>query len=173
MKQGLIQVYTGDGKGKTTAAVGLAVRALGNNFKVHILQFLKSEISGEVEPLKKLGAELTLCNSQDKPTWTMSEKEEKTLIKDTLEAWQLFLGLLNSGCYDLIILDEINHALHRDYISEEEVLKHFEKELSTEVVFTGRNAPEWLKNRADLVTEMKMIKHPFQKGIASRKGIEK
>lgn len=173
MNKGLIQVYTGDGKGKTTAAVGLAVRALGNKLKVKIFQFFKSEISGEVEQLKKLGAEVILCSSQDKPSWTMNPEEEKKLIQDTLSAWEDFKKALESQQYDVIILDEANHALNREYILEEELLAFFNKPLQTEVVFTGRNAPDWLLERADLVTEMKMHKHPFQQGIPARIGIEK
>ena len=173
LDKGLIQVYTGDGKGKTTAAMGLAVRALGNNFKVKILQFFKSELSGEVAPLKNLGAEVILCNGQDKPTWTMNAEEEKTLVYDTKSAWEIFKQTVNSQEYDLIILDEANHALNREYIAKEEVLGVFSKPLKSEVVFTGRNAPGWLLEKADLVTEMKMHKHPFQQGIPARKGIEK
>lgn len=173
MEKGLLQVYTGDGKGKTTAAMGLAVRALGNNFKVCILQFLKSEISGEVAPLISLGAELKLCNSQDKPTWTMNKTEEQILIADTKKAWKEFTLLMKREEYDLIILDEANHAFNREYISEKEALAVFELSQTTEVVTTGRNAPEWLIKRADLVTEMKLHKHPFQQGIPSRIGIEK
>lgn len=173
MEKGLIQVYTGDGKGKTTAAMGLALRAAGNDFKVCILQFFKSELSGEVKPLQKLGIEIIQCSSQDKATWTMNAEEEKILIKDTEKYWQLFETRLERKKYDLIILDEANHVLHRNYISEERVLKALKPDSTTEVVFTGRNAPLWLMARADLVTEMKMHKHPFQQGIASRTGIEK
>ncbi|MDA3892526.1 MAG: cob(I)yrinic acid a,c-diamide adenosyltransferase [Salinivirgaceae bacterium] len=173
MEQGLIQVYTGDGKGKTTAAMGLAVRALGNNFKVKILQFFKSELSGEVAPLKKLGAEITLCNGQDKPTWTMNSEEEKILIHDTKLAWEIFKQSLKTQEYDLIILDEANHALNREYISKKELLEALNQPHKSEIVFTGRNAPQWLMDRADLVTEMKMHKHPYQKGIPARIGIEK
>lgn len=173
MDKGLIQVYTGDGKGKTTAAMGLAVRALGNDFKVKIFQFFKSEISGEITPLKKLGAEVELCNTQDKPTWTMNEDEEKILVKDTRLGWEEFNLALKSEEYDVIVLDEINHAFNRGYITKAEFLEVFNTALKTEVVCTGRNAPGWLIEKAHLVTEMKMHKHPFSEGIPARKGIEK
>ncbi len=173
MDKGLVQVYTGDGKGKTTAAMGLALRALGNNLKVKVLQFFKSEMSGEITFLKKLGIEVELFNSQDKPTWTMNAEEEKTLISETLKGWQQLISHINNKQYDLIILDEMNHVLNRGYIASEEVLDVLNQQLQTELVFTGRNAPEWLIERADLVTEMKMHKHPYQQGIPSRIGIEK
>ncbi|MCG8699285.1 MAG: cob(I)yrinic acid a,c-diamide adenosyltransferase [Bacteroidales bacterium] len=172
MNKGLIQVYTGDGKGKTTAAMGLAVRALGNNFKVKVFQYFKSEVSGEIAPLKKLGAEVVLCNTQDKPTWTMNKDEEKTLIKDTRSGWEDFKLALKTKEYDLIVLDEINHAFNRGYITKEEFLGVFNTALKTEVVCTGRNAPGWLIEKANLVTEMKMHKHPFSEGVPARKGIE-
>ncbi len=173
MEKGLVQVYTGDGKGKTTAAIGLAVRALGNDFRVRVLQFFKSEISGEVMPLQKLGAEVSVHNHQDRPSWTMNEAQEQQLKSDSVKGWSLFKELIESCNYDLIILDEANHVLHRGYVAEEEVLEVLKKAKNTEVVFTGRNAPEWLIKRADLVTEMKMFKHPFQQKIPARKGIEK
>ncbi len=173
MENALVQVYTGDGKGKTTAAVGLAVRALGNQFKVRFLQFFKSELSGEVKPLETMGAEVSIHNHQDKPSWTMNETEEHQLIEDTIEGWKIFVDLIQSKSYDLIVLDEANHVLNRGYISKEEVLDILEQAKNTEVIFTGRNAPDWLMERADLVTEMKMHKHPFQQKIGSRTGIEK
>ncbi len=173
MENALVQVYTGDGKGKTTAAVGLSVRALGNNFKVRFLQFFKSELSGEVKPLEKLGAEVSIHNHQDKPSWTMNEEEEKQLIEDTRQGWEVFVELIKNKTYDLIVLDEANHVLSRGYISKEEVIEILDQAKNTEVVFTGRNAPDWLIERADLVTEMKMHKHPFQQKIAARTGIEK
>jgi len=173
MENALVQVYTGDGKGKTTAAVGLAVRALGNQFKVRFLQFFKSELSGEVKPLETLGAQVSIHNHQDKPSWTMNAEEEKQLIEDTKQGWELFVELIKSRAYDLIVLDEANHVLNRGYISKAEVLEILDLAKNTEVVFTGRNAPEWLMERAELVTEMKMHKHPFQQKIAARNGIEK
>ncbi len=173
MEKGLVQVYTGDGKGKTTAAMGLAVRALGNNLKIRILQFFKSELSGEVAPIQQLGVEVSIHNSQERPSWTMNKEQEQILKEESIAGWKLFEELINSKKYDLIILDEANHVLHRGYIPMEDVLNVLDKAQNTEVVFTGRNAPEWLIERADLVTEMVMHKHPFQQKIAARKGIEK
>ncbi len=173
MDKGLVQVYTGDGKGKTTAAIGLAVRALGNDFKVRVIQFFKSELSGEVAPIQKLGADVSIHNHQERPSWTMNEEQEQKLKADSIDGWNIFKELIESGKYDLIILDEANHVLHRGYIAKEEVLDILDNAKHTEVVFTGRNAPEWLITRADLVTEMKMHKHPFEQKIPARKGIEK
>ncbi len=173
MENALVQVYTGDGKGKTTAAVGLAVRAMGNNLKVRFLQFFKSELSGEVKPLETLGTKVSIHNHQDKPSWTMNAEEEKQLIEDTKQGWKIFVELIKCKAYDLIVLDEANHVLNRGYISKYEVLDILDQAKNTEVVFTGRNAPDWLIERADLVTEMKMHKHPFQQKIAARTGIEK
>jgi len=169
MDKALIQVYTGDGKGKTTAAMGLAVRALGNDFKVRVLQFFKSELSGEVAPLQKLGVEVSIHNHQDRASWTMNEEQLNQLKEDTKAGWNLLNQLLEEGNYDVIILDEANHVLFREYITKEEALETFDKAKHTELVLTGRNAPDWLIERADLVTEMKMHKHPFQQKIPARK----
>ncbi len=173
MEKGLVQVYTGDGKGKTTAAMGLVIRALGNDFKVRVLQFFKSELSGEVAPIQELGVEVSIHNHQKRPSWTMNKEQEQLLKEDSIAGWNLFEKLIDSKEYDLIILDEANHVLHRGYIEKEEVLRVLDKAINTEVVLTGRNAPDWLIKRADLVTEMKMHKHPFQQKIPARKGIEK
>ena len=169
----LIHVYTGDGKGKTTASIGLSVRALGRNFKVKIYQFFKSDFSGELDILNKLGIETIQCNSQKKASWTMNDNELEILKNDTLLAWDIINKEIKLKKFDLIILDEINHALHRNFISEKQVNDLFYNNASTELVFTGRNAPQWLIEKADYVTEMKLHKHPMENGITARIGIEK
>ncbi len=173
MKQPLVQVYTGDGKGKTTAAIGLITRALGRDFRVKVYQFLKSDDSGEQNTLANLGVKVIKCSSQDKPSWTMNDEEQKILATDTLNAWEKVKIDVASKDFDIIVLDEGNHALNRKYISEAQVDELIQLATETELVFTGRNAPEWLIEKADLVSEVKLIKHPFQKKIGSRLGIEK
>ncbi len=173
MKQPLIQVYTGDGKGKTTAAIGLITRALGHHFRVKVYQFLKSDDSGEQNSLAHLGVKVIKCSSQDKPSWTMNEEEIEILKEDTLKAWESVVEDVASKQLDILVLDEGNHALYREYITEKQVDELIQQASKTELVFTGRNAPEWLIEKADLVSEIKMIKHPFQQKIGSRLGIEK
>ncbi len=168
--QGLIQIYTGDGKGKTTAALGLAMRAAGQGLRVGFIQFLKSEPSGEHQFLSQchifdivqLGAG---GDSFRKPIEQLHEEARRTLAY--AEAQML------SGRYDLLVLDEIFVAVHKSLITTEQVLDLLAKKpVPLELVLTGRNAPPQIIERADLVTEMRLRKHPFQRGIPARRGIE-
>lgn len=189
----MLQVYTGSGKGKTTAAIGLAIRALGAGMKVYIMQFMKSLAYSEQKILQDFYPRLVLETS-GKPFFIA---KEGMLEKDDLEAWgdevvvfpegnppREYVDCLNegfsaarqeimSGKYSLAVLDELNMALFFGLIEREKV----EKLLSDvpdamEVVITGRGAPEWLLERADLVTEMQEIKHYYSRGIEARTGIE-
>ena len=172
MQKGYVQIYTGDGKGKSTASMGLIVRALGNDFKIFFGQFMKNKIYSEIKTLKKFPkAQLRL-----EQFGTDRRVGGPVNVKDS-EAALLGIELVQkemlTGEYDLIILDEFNLAAHYKLITEKRIIEFLEKKPKhTELVFTGRNAPSWLIEKADLVTEMKMIKHYFNQGVPARKGIE-
>ena len=168
-RRGLTIVHTGDGKGKTTAALGLALRAVGAGLKVLILQFIKGQkISGELEALKILGVEVRRLGLGFITDENFSEQK-----KSARAALDVTLKEISSGAWDLIVLDEINYAVKFGLLDVEEILQPIKiRPPQTHLVFTGRNAPPELIEAADLVTEMKLIKHPFQKGIAAQPGIE-
>jgi cob(I)alamin adenosyltransferase len=178
LDKGLVQIYTGDGKGKTTAAFGLALRAAGQGNKVLIFQFLKppSLDIGERFALQ-LGAVRIRVESLDMP-WDMAKsfEDEKAVaemqaaISDVLDK---IAETAEKRFYDVLILDEIIFCLSKNLAKFEDVKRIIEKrDLLVEIVMTGRGASEELLELADLVTEMKNIKHPFDKGIAARRGIE-
>ncbi|MEW6602853.1 MAG: cob(I)yrinic acid a,c-diamide adenosyltransferase [Nitrospirota bacterium] len=174
MAKGLIHVYTGHGKGKTTASFGLAMRAAGHGKRVLILQFLKSRIkkAGEIIAAKKCGIKVVKFSGQTSPLFDPSVKksELKASIK---EAVDLSVEEIKSGKYDLIVLEEFNNVVGNGYAPVTEVDRILSsKPDALELVFTGRNAPEELIRRADYVTEMRAIKHPADKGVKARKGIE-
>jgi cob(I)alamin adenosyltransferase len=173
--KGLVHIYTGDGKGKTTAALGLGMRACGREFKVLMVQFLKGSFTGEINTIKMLEPYFTLYRGEEvkKFTWSMNEKEleaakiaQNAILKYAVEQ-------ANSGGYDLLILDEIMAAITIGLVSLQNVVdfaKNKPEEL--ELVMTGRNVPEELIELADYVSEIKAVKHPMEKGIAARHGIE-
>lgn len=170
----MIHVYFGDGKGKTTAAVGLAARAAGSNMKVLFVQFLKTEFSGERHTLSHTeNITLTFCPLELKFTFEMDEKEK-------LQAAKVFKGIFDSSVttalterYDMVILDEIFDVINNEMISEAEVFEFVANApVSMEIIMTGHNPPERFIEAADYVTEFKKIKHPYDRGITSRIGIE-
>lgn len=175
MKDGLLQVYTGDGKGKTTAAFGLAFRAYGRGFKVAVVQFMKTWVTGEVQLAETLeNFHVKRIDTSPKFTWEMNEAELEELRLEIRKGFEYVRNLVKENKYDLLVLDEINHIIIKEFISKEEILEFIDSKPDTlEIVMTGRNAPDWLIEKADLVTEMKCIKHPFEKGIPARVGIEK
>ncbi len=175
MKDGLLQVYTGDGKGKTTAAFGLAFRAYGRGFKVAVVQFMKTWITGEVQLAETLeNFHVKRIDTSPKFTWEMNEAELEELRLEIRKGFEYVRNLVKENKYDLLVLDEINHIIIKEFVSKEEILEFIDSKPDTlEIVMTGRNAPDWLMEKADLVTEMKCIKHPFEKGIPARVGIEK
>jgi cob(I)alamin adenosyltransferase len=170
-RRGTVQVYTGEGKGKTTAALGQALRAIGHGWKVIVIQFLKArEGVGEVEAARgvpnltilQFGSGHFVC---DKPTGEDLEIVQK--------AWQTARDSTLSGAYDMVILDEINVAVHYKMIDVDEVLKLIEERPPhVELVLTGRYAHTRLLEAADLVSEIKALKHPYTKGLKAREGIE-
>lgn len=190
---GLVHVYTGDGKGKTTSSLGLALRAIGNGMKVYVIQFLKCCDTGELFSIQKYlpnmkivqyGVE-ALSESQsriyefggDKPV-VKQRKEEFHFLPDEQEkeacrrAFAHAKNIINSGEYNLVILDEINCVLDKGLIPLHEVLDLMENHGHVELVFTGMDAPKEIMEKADYVSYIQKIKHPWMQGIAARKGIE-
>lgn len=172
---GLIQIYTGTGKGKTTAAIGAGIRAVGQGLRVHMIQFLKGgdnfPLYGEVRALAPI-ARFTL--EQFGPPHFITpgaiSDEDREIVKRGLERAE---EVLSSGNYDLVILDEINVVLHLGIATLQEVLDLLDRKLTqTELILTGRGAPEALLERADLVSRIEAVKHPLDKGIPARPGIE-
>ena len=176
-RKGLLLVHTGEGKGKTTAAIGLAVRAWGDGFRILILQFIKGSWKyGELSTLKAL-AEID-GRIEIRPTgigFTRNASSEEMAVhrEKARTALQEALTEMTSGQWDMIVLDEINYALKFGLLEEQEVLELLsQKPTDLHLVLTGRNALPAIIDCSDLVTEMKLIKHPFQKGIRAQKGIE-
>lgn len=173
--RGYIQVYTGNGKGKTTAAIGLTVRALGAGLRVFFAQFIKGGRYSEIEILEKIasGAEgLFQCKQYGTGCFIMREPAEGDRIA-AREGLNEVFRIMQAESYQLIVLDEANVAVSLGLLNEADLLRLADaKPDSVELVFTGRNAPPKLIERADLVTEMSEIKHYYQKGVMARRGIE-
>lgn len=169
-----MQVYTGNGKGKTTAALGLAIRAVGADFKVYIGQFIKDFDYSEILALKTFENHIYIEQYGQGHGFVHSSTDKTNHIAAAREGLQLAEKALKSGLYDMIILDEINVALSLDLLEVSDVMNLIEqKPESTELILTGRNAHEEILKRADLVTEMKEVKHYYNNGVMSRLGIEK
>ena len=171
-EKGLIIVHTGPGKGKTTAALGLAFRALGQGMKVGIVQFIKGAIpTGEAALVKQLALPIEMHTLGDGFTWNTQNLEQD--IATARRAWEQAVQLLRDPAFDMVILDELNIVLRYEYLPMEEVLEELrQKREMLHVVITGRNAREPLLELADLVTEMKPIKHPYKAGIKAQRGVE-
>jgi cob(I)alamin adenosyltransferase len=172
LEKGLVQVYTGDGKGKTSAAFGLALRAIGRGLKVYIIQFIKGGFDyGELYVVDRLPNITLKAFGRGKFVTQQPPSQEDVRLAE--EALQLAEKTIKSGEYDLVILDEINVALNLKLISLEKVLELIKgKPKHVELVLTGRYAPKEIIDAADLVTEMREVKHPFKKGCQAREGIE-
>ena len=174
-EKGLVIVYTGKGKGKTTAALGIVLRAVGHGYKVGMIQFIKGEwYYGELTSSKRLEPEFELIAAgrgfvgiidDDHPI----EEHEKA-AKDAIEVAKQKIA---SGDYDIMILDEINYAVKLNLISQEDILDVIAaRPEKTSLVLTGNYVPEAVIDAADLVTEMREIKHPYQRGIKAKKGVD-
>jgi cob(I)alamin adenosyltransferase len=174
MERGLIQVYTGNGKGKTTAALGLAFRAAGHGLKVLIIQFMKgNNLYGEMESARKLSPCLTIKPFGGKTFLSKTHPPEANDIQLAMEGLSLAKRAVENKEYDIVILDEINMAIDFGLIPLSEVLDLIDrKPEEVELILTGRNAKPEMIERADLVTEMVERKHYAHKGISARKGIE-
>jgi cob(I)alamin adenosyltransferase len=171
-EKGLLIVHTGSGKGKTTAALGLVFRALGQGMKVGVVQFIKGAMAtGEAALATRLAPALELSTMGDGFTWDTQNREQD--VASARKAWERALSLLHDDSFDMVILDELNIVIKHNYISLEEVLEELRrKRPMLHVVVTGRNARDELIDMADLVTEMKLVKHPYRAGVKAQKGVE-
>lgn len=171
-RTGLVIVHTGDGKGKTTAALGMLLRAWGRGFRVCVIQFIKAETGrwGETKAAAKLDIEWHTTG--DGFTWLSKDMDETTAR--ALHGWEIAKEKIASGVYDLLLLDEFTYPLHYGWLKTGDVIDWLRanKPDNLHLVITGRSAPQELIDFADLVTEMKLVKHPYEKGIKAQPGIE-
>jgi cob(I)alamin adenosyltransferase len=175
LEKGLIQVYTGDGKGKTTAALGQGLRACGRGLKVCMVQFLKGGDTGELHSVEKLYPlfEIFRFEKERGFFWTLSEQEKRELKEDIDRGFEFIRGVVANKECDILIIDELLGVLSNKLLETDEVLKLLtEKPENMEIIITGRNASKEIIEAADLVTEMKQIKHYFNNGVHAREGIE-
>jgi cob(I)alamin adenosyltransferase len=171
-RKGLIIVYTGDGKGKTTAALGLVFRALGRRYRVAMVQFIKGKWkTGEAMMAKELAGRIDFFPMGDGFTWlTQNYKQD---VASAQKAWAKCVELLANERYQIVIFDELSYVIKYNFLSIEDVLEDLKRKPSrTHVVITGRDAPPELIEVADLVTEMKEIKHPYHAGIKAQPGLD-
>jgi cob(I)alamin adenosyltransferase len=169
---GLVIVNTGNGKGKTTAALGTAMRAVGSGFNVFMVQFIKGSWDyGELHVVDKLKPNFEIKPMGEGFTWETKDKERDTKVAG--EAWRFCKELIKKNEHDLLIFDEINNALDYGYLDVDDVVAALKnKPESMHIILTGRGAPQEIIDVADLVTEMREIKHPFHEGIYAQRGIE-
>lgn len=172
MKKGLLIVFTGNGKGKTTAALGLVFRALGHGLRVSMIQFIKGTWKyGELISSKRFEDLLDFHVLGRGFTWESENIEED--IKAAQSAWGFAKETINSGKYQIVVLDELTYLIKYKMVSEDEIIEILTKRpRGTHVIVTGRDAPKSLIDAADLVTEMVSLKHPYDEGIKAQKGIE-
>jgi len=174
LEKGLVQVYTGNGKGKTTAALGLALRAVGREMQVCMIQFMKGGGPyGEQLAAERLAPHLTIIQT-GRGGWTRKDAPTPEDLEMARKALELATETLTGGRYDLVILDEINNAVHYGLVPVDDVLALIRRKPDTvELILTGRNAHKKIIEAADLVTEMRELKHYYSKGVPARTGIEK
>ncbi len=171
-ERGILIVYTGAGKGKTTAALGMVMRCIGHGMKVAIVQFIKGAIdTAEQRALRDFGDLVTFLRLGEGYTWETQDRERDTTV--ARKAWGKAVECLQNPEYAMVVLDELNIAVQHDYIEVVDVLEAVRnRPVMQHVVITGRGAKPELLEAADLVSEMKMVKHPFRKGIKAQKGVE-
>jgi cob(I)alamin adenosyltransferase len=171
-KKGLVVVNTGNGKGKTTAALGMVMRAWGRNMRVTVVQFFKNDDAkfGEHRAAERMGIEFV--SSGDGFTWLSRDLDESAA--KARHGWAMAQERIASGQYDVVVLDEITYAFNYGWIDLDEALTWLEanKPPMMHLIITGRNAPDALIEYADLVTEMREIKHPYNQGVKAQPGIE-
>lgn len=175
MEKGLVHVYTGNGKGKTTAAVGLGLRAYGQGLKVLLVQFLKSGSTGELISIAKLDDNFRYFRTKKIGGffWNMNSEEKEQLKKSEQEALDYAVKSASSNKWDMIILDEVIGSIKNGLVGIKEVEKLIiDKPEKLEIVLTGRNVPEEIFKLADYVSEINSLKHPFEQGVPARQGIE-
>jgi cob(I)alamin adenosyltransferase len=175
LKKGLIQVYTGNGKGKTTAALGQALRSIGCGLKVYMVQFLKSSDTGELHSVERLYPDFQIFRFERTRSffWTLSDLEKIELKEDIKKAFEFCSKVSQAGECDILILDEIMGAIKNELLSVNEILYLINnKHEKLEIIMTGREVPTKIAEAADLITDMKEVKHYYKDGIVQRKGIE-
>ncbi len=171
IRTGLVLIYTGNGKGKTTAALGMLLRAWGQNLRVAVLQFVKSSdlVCGEHRAMQRVGLEIVTMGSG----FTCAGENAEKNCAQSMELWNITREKINSGNYDMLILDEFTYPLKYGWIQVNEALKVLEnRPRELHVIITGRDAPQELIDFADTVMEVRQIKHHLQKGIGAQPGIE-
>lgn len=170
-QKGLTIIFTGDGKGKTTAALGQVLRAAGHGLKACVVQFIKGKWpTGEAKAMREMAGLCEFHTMGSGFTWKSSEQDT---LKAAQEAWKLAEEKVMSGDYDLVVLDELTYLVTYELLDEADILNLIDRRPShVDLVITGRNATPGMVAAADLVTEMRLIKHPYDKGIKARKGIE-
>lgn len=166
----MIQIYCGDGKGKTTAAMGLALRMAGNGGKVCVVQFLKGSVSGEVEMLVKNGINVSRCDRDYGFYKSMSETDRAQIMECHNQNLRKAVSELKD--LDMLVLDEIFAAVNLGLVDMDLIRSAVEGCGSAEIVLTGRNPDKYFLDRADYISEIKKIRHPFDKGVRARKGVE-
>ena len=171
-ERGLLIVHTGKGKGKSTAAWGMALRSLGHGYRIGVVQFIKGrDTIGELKVFRQFPDQVTWKVMGEGFTWETQDRERDTEM--AMAAWKASLDLMNDPAIRLVILDELNIALRYGYVDADDVLDALSgRRDDLHVVVTGRNAPDDLIEIADLVTEMTLVKHPFRDGVRSQPGIE-
>jgi len=171
IKKGLIHIYTGNGKGKTTAAIGVGIRAIGDGLKVHMIQFMKGRRYSEIDALENIPNFTVVQYGRDE--FVSKKNPDKIDIDLAKKGFEHAKKIVKSGEYDVVILDEINVAVDFNLIPLEDILHLIEeKPEKVELILTGRYAHPDVVKLADLVSEILEIKHPYQEGVQSRKGID-
>tara|TARA_R110002073_G_scaffold74100_3_gene181135 strand:+ start:37008 stop:37616 length:609 start_codon:yes stop_codon:yes gene_type:complete len=170
--RGLLAVYTGEGKGKSSSALGVVLRALGWDHDVAIVQYIKGTWkTGEKQFFERFSDLVTIRRMGEGFTWNTQDRERD--IAAAKAAWETSLGFMRSGDFDLVVLDELNITLRYGYLEAEEVVEGLaSRHQRTTVIVTGRDAPQSLMDAADLVSEMRNVKHPFDAGIKAMRGFD-
>lgn len=175
MEQGLIQVYCGPGKGKTTAAIGLGIRALGSNLKVIMIQFLKNDNTGECRLLKTLepGFKVFHFEKERGFTWTLTDEEKSELAQEIHMALKFAKKVMDTGECDILILDEVLGVIEKGFADVKDLQSLVEEKPEfMELVVTGRVLPDVLKDKVDYISYIEAVKHPMEEGVMAREGIE-
>ena len=172
VRKGLLMVYTGDGKGKTTAALGVVFRALGRRWRVAVVQFIKGKWkTGEAELAKEFAGRLEWFSLGDGFTWITKNYDQD--VASARRAWAKCLEVLADPRYQLVVFDELSYVMKYNFLPVDEVLEGLKRRPPrTHVIITGRDAPPALMEIADLVTEMREIKHPYRAGIKAQPGVD-
>lgn len=171
----MIQAYYGEGKGKTTAAIGQGIRAIGNHYKVIMIQFLKNDDTCECKFLKHLEPDFTVFHFEKKHgfTWELNEEEKQELRSETSNALKFAAKVIDAGQCDVLILDEILNSISLGFANEADVCALMDnRSEELELILTGRELPSSIAKRADYISYINKVKHPIDQGIEARKGIE-